>query len=160
MLCSLFNELFRHEIFLIHYKIPGNTLSDIVNMISVHTAHAQCKDLHTLHAKMHVRVSARATVCTLTDAPRMTNTCEAPVPSYRNPSLSSDSASNFSRSAILVTCLLPEYRKWSLVFTHPWRGRVFFPDFIKFLFIFPVHCRTCFLTGRWWKMRTACTCNK
>lgn len=77
-------------------------MSDIVNMISVHTAHAQCKDLHTLHAKMHVRVSARATVCTLTDAPRMTNTCEAPVPSYRNPSLSSDSASNFSRSAILV----------------------------------------------------------
>lgn len=51
---------------------------------------------------MHVRVSARATVCVLTDAPRMTNTCEAPVPSYRKPSLSSDSASNFSRSAILV----------------------------------------------------------
>lgn len=102
LLFSLFNELLRHKIFLIHYKIIQITLSDIVNMISVHTAHAQCKDLHTLHAKMHVRVSARATVCTLTDAPRMTNTCEAPVPSYRNPSLSSDSASNFSRSAILV----------------------------------------------------------
>lgn len=82
--------------------IQDNTSADIVNKISVHTAQAKCIDIHTQQAKMHVRVSARATVCILTDAPRMTNTCEAPVPSYRKPSLSSDSASNFSRSAILV----------------------------------------------------------